>query len=247
MRHTKHILFLPFRITIRRNHIWISELEGMVLVSMLLLTLTTLGTISILNDLNIRKNNRAITQIKLEKTVIENLVRELNQKQTIAIALKSFKPLSKKQQILWPLVDLVYHNSRTFGYDPLLVLAVIHVESMFDPKAKGQYRNGQISGAYGLMQLKPETAQDVARALGISFSGESDLYKPEINIALGVAYLTQQIASFKSLKLGILAYNQGPGTIIDDLKNNRPLSINYYNKVLKSFYKLKAISDRTSG
>lgn len=217
----------------------------MMLVSLILLTLTTLGSIAIVNEIKLRKNNLAITRIKLEKTVTNNLIHELNEKQVIAAALESFSRVKLPETILWTLVDLVYHNSTTFGYDPLLVLAVIHVESMFDPKAKGQYRDGRASGAFGLMQLKPETAYDVAKALGLSFSGERDLYKPEINIACGVAYLTQQIALFKSLKLGILAYNQGPGTILNDLKNKRPLSISYYDKVLKSYFKLKTITDKT--
>jgi soluble lytic murein transglycosylase len=89
------------------------------------------------------------------------------------------------------------------------------------------------------MQLKIETAREVAHALGIPFKNEHDLYNPEINVPLGIAYLTQQISQFKSLKLGLLAYNQGPGVVLTTIKQNRPLSIEYYEKVLKHYFGLR--------
>jgi len=223
----------------RKNHIWISELLVIILVSAIVLSLLFLGIIVVKNDLTIRRNNRTITYAKSNWNSLAATIDELTEKHLVASTLDSFALGKLSDTTLWTLVDLVYQNSKTFGYDPFLVLAVIHVESMFDPVAKGQYRDGRYSGAFGLMQLKPETAQGVAKALGIPYSGMKDLFKPEINIPLGVAYLTQQISQFKSLKLGILAYNQGPGTILHSLKNKQPLSIRYYNKVLKSYFKLR--------
>ena len=144
------------------------------------------------------------------------------------------------------MTDLVYSSSRQFGYDPILLLAVIHVESVFDPNALGRYRSGNLSGAMGLMQVKFETAKEMAKLLNIELKSENDLLKPEINIAVGVAYLTHLINRFQSFKLGLLAYNQGPYTIKMTLSKNEPLSINYYRKVLNSYYKLKSLADRSS-
>ncbi len=45
-------------------------------------------------------------------------------------------------------------------------------------------------------------------------------------------------ALFKDLKLGILAYNQGPGTILESIHGDRPLSLRYYEKVLRAYYRL---------
>ena len=185
----------------------------------------------------------SLYQIKNELIVQNYNVGILKEKHKIAYVLDSFTRRRLSDKILWTLVELVYTNSKTFGYDPLLVLAVINVESLFNQHAKGQFRSGEYSGALGFMQLKVGTAAEMAKKLGIPFSGEKDLFNPEINIALGVAYLTRQISKFKDLKLGILSYNQGPGTIRKNLRNNTPLSINYYNKVLKGYYKLKAMSD----
>ncbi len=232
---------IPFRIILRKNHIWISEILGIFIVAIIVISLITLGTIVITKDLTLRKNHRTITYAKSDWNRLAHAIEELTEKHTIAAVLDSFAFGRLSDSTLWTLVELVYQNSRTFGYDPFLVLAVIHVESLFDPSAKGQYRDGRFSGAFGLMQLKPGTARDVADALGIPYKGKKDLFKPEINIPLGVAYLTQQISYFKNLKLGILAYNQGPGTILNDLKNKRPLSIRYYNKVLKSYFSLKSM------
>jgi soluble lytic murein transglycosylase-like protein len=171
-------------------------------------------------------------------------LKELRKKEKIAAVLNDFTHNKLSADVLGSLTELVYDNSKTFGYDPFLVLAVIHVESMFDPQALGKYRSGKYSGAFGLMQLKVETAKEVGARLGITITSKEDLFVPEINIALGVAYLTKQISKFKSLKLGILAYNQGPGVILDNLKYRTPLSIRYYNKVLKSYFKLKKMENQ---
>ena len=94
------------------------------------------------------------------------------------------------------------------------------------------------------MQLKFETAQQVAQQLRLGPLSREDLFKPEINIVLGVAYLTQLVKQFKSFKLGLLAYNQGPSTILSNISNNQQLSVNYYRKVLESYYALKEISEK---
>lgn len=239
----RNIFNLP--IIIRKNHIWMSELLGMFVGIVIAVVLIAMGWIAILNDRKIQQYNTVMPLIKNERVVVSHTLNELKQKFTIVAVLNTFSHGKLSDDIKWILAELVYRNSKTYGYDPLLLLAVIHVESLFDPKAKGQFRNGNYSGALGLMQLKTETAQHVAEALGIPFKSKEDLFIPEVNIPLGIAYLTQQISHFKSLKLGILAYNQGPGIIASSLKNKRPLSIRYYNKVLKSYFSLKKMHDNT--
>jgi soluble lytic murein transglycosylase-like protein len=97
------------------------------------------------------------------------------------------------------------------------------------------------------MQIKLETAQDIGRSLGMRVTTIHDLFKPEVNLALGVGYLTQLIAQFHSFKLGLLAYNQGPAVIQDYLSTRTPLSINYYNRVLGSYYRLKKSAKAPAG
>jgi hypothetical protein len=234
-----------FRIELIRNQIWLSELVGITIVAILLVALLSIGAAGVSNELRIRSNTAHIARLKTDKVLLTDRLERRRQQTAIAGALNHFTNGRLPADMVSLLTDLVYRNSRAYGYDPMLVLAVIHVESVFDPFALGQYRSGKYSGALGLMQLKYATAQEVAHDLGIELKSERDLLEPQINIALGVAYLTRLIARFRDVKLGILAYNQGPGTINKNLREKQPLSIRYYEKVLRSYYRLKSAPVRT--
>ena len=80
---------------------------------------------------------------------------------------------------------LVTAHARKWGLDPALIMAIIHTESMFNPRARSD------APAYGLMQLVPHTAgreayaalYDKPRTLTPRY-----LYDPENNIKLGATY-----------------------------------------------------------
>jgi hypothetical protein len=228
-----------FGLLVHGNKIWISEFLGIIFVSGTLLVLFALTFFILLDETIIRSNDKKISSLKNDSLSMTKEKSELSQKAVIADALISFKGGRVTPSICAQLTELVYENSTAYGYDPFLLLAVINVESMFRPGAMGQYHNGEASGAFGLMQIKLETAQDIARSLGMRVTTIHDLFKPEVNLVLGVGYLTQLIAQFHSFKLGLLAYNQGPAVIHDYLSTRTPLSINYYNRVLHSYYQLK--------
>ncbi len=88
--------------------------------------------------------------------------------------------------------------------DPLLVLAVIHVESSFEVRAISR------AGAAGLMQLREPTMADVVARAGLR---SSDALDPIANIQAGVRYLAELIATFGDPELALMAYNAGPGRI----------------------------------
>ena len=81
--------------------------------------------------------------------------------------------------------------------DPLLVHAVIAVESAHRPDAVSP------AGAEGLMQLMPRTA----RMLGVG-----DPFDPRENVEAGVAYLRRLHDEFGTV-LALAAYNAGPGAV----------------------------------
>jgi len=90
--------------------------------------------------------------------------------------------------------------------DPALVYAHTLQESGF--------RRDVVSsaGAYGLMQVRPGTAQDLAKVRG-SFLEKSDLARPEVNIEYGQSYLEKLRDSAVTgglLPKVIAAYNAGP-------------------------------------
>lgn len=109
-----------------------------------------------------------------------------------------------------------------YQVDPLLIKAVIKIESNFDQFAVSH------RGAQGLMQLMPGTAGD------LQVTDSFDAYQ---NISGGTRYLRTQLDSFNGdLKLTLAAYNAGPGLVSRLGRVPRiPETINYISKVMKAY------------
>ncbi len=103
-------------------------------------------------------------------------------------------------------LDLVEENARACHLAPATVLAVICVESSFNPQARSA------AGAVGLMQLMPATAAALGAELGYR-DADLDLTRPEINIRLGCHYLAGLVQRFGTLDRALQAYNGGPATV----------------------------------
>ncbi|MCZ4323505.1 transglycosylase SLT domain-containing protein [Pseudomonas anguilliseptica] len=99
------------------------------------------------------------------------------------------------------------------------VFAVTRQESAFMADAKSHV------GAMGLMQLMPATAKETARRFGIPLSSPQLAYRPEVNIQLGAAYLSQIYGQFNGNRvLASAAYNAGPGRVRQWLRGADHLS-----------------------
>jgi soluble lytic murein transglycosylase-like protein len=83
------------------------------------------------------------------------------------------------------------------GLDPLLVLAVISIESRFNPIAESSM------GAKGLMQIIPKYHRARLDALG----GEDSVLDPESNILLGAQILQEYVRRTGTLEAGLQYYN----------------------------------------
>lgn len=243
MKPGRSSLLLRLGVILHGNKIWISEFASIVLIAGILFAFFTLTFLIVLDEAIIRSNDRRILSLHESKQADEKNLADLASKERIIAAMRAVLGTRFSAQTYWHLADLVHESSSTYGYDPLLLLAVIDVESRFSSRAAGQYKSGQASGAFGLMQLKLETAQKIARSLGIAVHGTADLLRPDVNVVIGAAYLMQLIAQFRSFKLGLLAYNQGPGVILERLAAQQRLSSDYYHRVLKKYYRFRAITD----
>ena len=95
---------------------------------------------------------------------------------------------------------IIERYSDRFGVDPVLVRAVIQVESSFDPRCVSH------RGAKGLMQLMPETAERY---------GVKSIFDPEQNIGGGVHYLADLLQMFpRDLPRALAAYNAGENAVL---------------------------------
>lgn len=103
---------------------------------------------------------------------------------------------------------LIRRESAANRLEPSLVAALTRAESAFMPEARSP------ADARGLMQLLPSTAQGVARRLGKPWGGADSLYRPDVNVPLGTAYLAQRIGDNGGLAYrAIAAYNAGQGAV----------------------------------
>src|SRR5207247_134866 len=76
-----------------------------------------------------------------------------------------------------------------FGVDPLLLVAIVRQESVFDAQALSP------AGARGLAQLLPGTAALTARGLDVTFYPEW-ITVPDLNLHLGAAHLQELLQRF---------------------------------------------------
>lgn len=99
-------------------------------------------------------------------------------------------------EVVQGLVGDSYLVGRETGVDPLLILAVVAVESSFNPIAQSNY------GAKGLMQVVPRFHMDKLADHG----GEETLLEARTNIAVGTRILKDYIRRSGSLESGLQMY-----------------------------------------
>ncbi len=123
---------------------------------------------------------------------------------------------SSKEQRLKP---LIVRTANRHGVSPALVHAVVKVESAF--------RTGAVShkGARGLMQLMPQTQQEL---------GVRNAFNAADNLDGGTRYLRQQLEAFRDVRKALWAYNTGPGNVA---RHRIPRETRRYaNDVLEHFW-----------
>jgi soluble lytic murein transglycosylase len=100
--------------------------------------------------------------------------------------------------------ETIQSASADYALEPALVAAVIRTESGFDPQVESH------KGAYGLMQIQPETARFISERSGIT----SDYRGPQTNIRMGAWYLRYLQNRYNGdERLALAAYNSGEGQV----------------------------------
>jgi len=97
------------------------------------------------------------------------------------------------------LVSGAYEAGKQVGVDPLLILAVMAIESRFNPIAES------VMGAKGLMQVIPSYHQDKL----VEHGGSEAVLDPMTNILVGARILKEYIRRTGSLEAGLQLYSGG--------------------------------------
>jgi soluble lytic murein transglycosylase len=110
--------------------------------------------------------------------------------------------------------DIITMEAHKNELEPLLVAAVVWVESSFNKEAESS------KGARGLMQIMPETGFWVAEQIGMDDFTEDKLYDPLVNISIGTWYLRDLFRQFDgNTYVALAAYNGGRGHVSRWLQN----------------------------
>lgn len=99
-----------------------------------------------------------------------------------------------------------------YGLEPAFVAGVIYAESRYNPDVQSS------QGAYGLMQVLPETAAFISERSGIT----GDYRDPATNIRMGSWYLSYLQGRYDGDQaLTLAAYNSGEGQVDSWLAEGR--------------------------
>jgi soluble lytic murein transglycosylase-like protein len=135
----------------------------------------------------------------------------------------------------WRVAEVVWEECAKRKIDPLLVLALIKIESGF------QYAAVSPVGARGIMQIMPETARSLTHRIGGEYGIRPAAFRPEelddplLNIRLGVYYLHGLKTQFQDLNLTLSAYNFGPAELQNRLDNKLDHSSDFAALVLDAY------------
>jgi soluble lytic murein transglycosylase-like protein len=113
-----------------------------------------------------------------------------------ALAMQVAKKYRVAADAAEPLVHEAFATGRSIGVDPLLILAVISVESRFNPIAESDF------GARGLMQVVPRFHLDKLAHHG----GQDAVLDPRTNIRVGATILKEYIQRMGSVEAGLQMY-----------------------------------------
>jgi len=164
-------------------------------------------------------NSLADVNIKMPKITFDNPIGKKAPAAVVANPAKLAMP-----ELRGEIGSIILEKSVKHEIDPLLISAIMAVESDFNPRAVSD------KGAIGLMQLMPGTASE----LGVNPHNMNQ------NIDGGTRYIKQMLEKFSGdLKLALAAYNAGPNAVIKHggIPPNEETQ-NYVVRVLENYERL---------
>lgn len=115
-------------------------------------------------------------------------------------------PLREAEKAVLPYVK---KYAKKYSLPPDLVMGLIHAESTFRQYVASENKKTGKKIAYGYMQLKKSTANELSRKINRTYT---DIYDPDFNIEAGCYYLSSLRKRFGD-EMGIAGYNRGDGRV----------------------------------
>ncbi|HJR08513.1 MAG TPA: transglycosylase SLT domain-containing protein [Pyrinomonadaceae bacterium] len=107
-----------------------------------------------------------------------------------------------------PFREIILRASAKRNVDPRFVLAIMRQESGFRERARSA------AAARGLLQLTMDIVAKYGAQAGLQNVQEDDLYRPEVNVRVGVEYLADLFRMFPNLPEAVAAsYNGGEDNV----------------------------------
>jgi soluble lytic murein transglycosylase-like protein len=125
------------------------------------------------------------------------------------------------------LAHRILQESEKNSLDPVLILALIQVESGFDHNAVSP------RGAQGLMQVMPVVITELVEEGIIPASAKKNLKDPLVNVQIGVSYLAHLNEMFGDLQVALTAYNWGPTRIKQKLAAKESIPGEYAANIIR--------------
>jgi soluble lytic murein transglycosylase-like protein len=144
-------------------------------------------------------------------------------------------PHLKAKNRLKTILSAVTSEGQRSGFDPVLLMSIVQVESGFNVYRRGKH------GEIGLMQIKPSTAQWVAKKFNLPWKGPKTLEDPKINIQIGTTYLAYLRNNFPEKQdLYLAAYNMG-ATQVRRAVSRRVIPREYAARVMNEYDKFHTL------
>jgi len=139
----------------------------------------------------------------------------------VVLALPTVKRIVRDLTLPLAYTSLIRQQARVEHLDPALIAAVIFAETKFDARTSP-------TGALGLMQIEPATAEFLAHLSGGSAFEVSDLAEPAINIRYGAYYLRYLLDRYAGDEtLALAAYNGGQTNVDDWLAHAHAAGVHF--------------------
>jgi len=148
----------------------------------------------------------------------------------------------------------VWELCRDLDLDPMLIFGLMRQESTYHPTIVSP------AGATGVMQIMPGTGAKVAALSGLGSYSNDRLREPEVNVALGIWYLSRLMERFDGqYPMAVGSYNGGPHNIGRWLRSKHGIGMeefveeipfnetrDYVKKVVRNYAIYLAIYDEVS-